>query len=165
MQSYKQKIIGIVLNIKNKLNIAALKRELIEFFKILETDDKLYLLNPSGLSFEKRGKAVSCLSQYNFHDNLPMHLLLRDAIAALNVEPFDASKIICVISDCDFDKYQVEKMLGLAHRSGIKIVGYEMNEEFGRICPSAQSLENFDKMSEILFAFYTSKEINEQQSN
>lgn len=110
MENYNQKIVALVLNVKKPVNIICLQKELIEFLKKFESDDRVYIYNNSGMSFSKGSKAIAELARYDFDGMLPLYDLMRDAISALEFES-SLDKILIVFNDAEADQFQVNKML------------------------------------------------------
>lgn len=101
-----------------------MKTELIEFFKEVEGDDKIYFQNPTGLAFEKRSLIVPAIAGYRADATKELlHLKVRDAISALNCETGDFNKFIYIITDTKFgEDYQLEKVFDICKRLDLKVV-------------------------------------------
>jgi hypothetical protein len=125
MENYNQKVLAFVLNLKDSKNIANLKTELVTFLKKFESDDKVYIYNNTGISFEKSSNAVAELARYDFEANLPLYDLIRDAIAALEFE-VSLTKILVVVNDTPYDNYQVSKLVRIAKNAECEVHFFEI---------------------------------------
>jgi hypothetical protein len=149
MDSYDQTAIAFILNVNN---IAIIKKELIEFIKQVETDDRLYLYNESGLCFDQKSHAVAHLASYS--SKLSMQDLIKDAIAALNYEDFSCGLIhknIFIISDnVDVDSYSIKKMLNRCALEKCAVHIFETAKYF----ETSHKLETFDGLGNVLSKLY-----------
>lgn len=127
MENYNQKVLAFVLNLKHSKNIANLKTELITFLKKFESDDKVYIYNNTGISFEKSSNAVAELARYDFEASLPLYDLIRDAVAALEFEA-SLTKILVVINDTPYDNYQVSKLIRIAKNAECEVYFFEVGK-------------------------------------
>ncbi len=151
MHGYDQKAIALILNINKFGNIALVKNQIVELIRELETDDKIYIFNPSGLCFEKKGEAVAALANYQM--TLVLEDLIRDALAALEFEDFSCGQVdkhIYFISDnTDFNEYHVNKLLKRCEKNRCQICFFETIKYF-----KEDALENFDDLSIKLIQTY-----------
>ena len=150
--TYNQKAIAIVLNINGVDNISLVKRELVDFIKQVETDDRLYLYNETGLCSEKKSEIIAILAAYNF--NTPFQNLIKDAIASLNFEDFSCGQLdkhIYILNDSlSFDSYHINKMLGRCKIEKCKVHILETTNYFEDSC----KLTTFEELSVILSKLY-----------
>ena len=83
MEGYQSKIVAFVLNVNNK---CLTKKEIIEFLKYFEADDKSYVYNKDKQICLKRGKIVSFISSYDFNNKLTLLDLVKDSTSILSNE-------------------------------------------------------------------------------
>jgi hypothetical protein len=107
VKTYVEKAIALVLDLHQREHICQAKLELIEFLKLVESDDKVYLHHADQCCFDKRGKAIACLSSYKPSKHL-LPVLIKEAGAVLATE-IHCDKTIYVISD-DVPTYPLSRL-------------------------------------------------------
>ncbi len=123
MESYQSKIVAFVLNVNNK---CLAKKEIIEFLKYFEADDKSYVYNKDKQICLKRGKIVSFISSYDFNNKLTLLDLVKDSALILSNELY-LERHLYLITEWSVDE-QIDRINQFISKHNINLHVFNLKE-------------------------------------
>jgi len=132
MKTYREKAIVLTLDLRQRDNINQGIEEFIEFLKYIESDDTTYLHNEAGICFQKQGKAIACLSGYDFQNNPPLHSLVREGVTVLAEQSHFFHKTLYIVSDSLPEKSQVSRLKNCIAKHALRVLFFEVGRSLFR---------------------------------